>query len=368
MYNWQRDDWPNFNFDLTGTESMLYEYERRLGQTMGIAESLSPDVRIEQILKMMVQEAIKTSEIEGVYLSRKDVMSSMRINLGLSVDKSVVQNRKAKGISDMLMEVRNTFATPLTIEQLFTWHTLLMSDTKGIEIGRFRTHTEPMQVVSGAIDKEKVHFEAPPSAQVNGEMERFIHWFNESAPGGSAFIPSGPVRAAIAHLYFESIHPFEDGNGRIGRAIADKVLSQHLGRPVLYSLSSAIEAKKEAYYKALESAQRGNEISAWMIYFVSTILEAQDAATRQIEFTLRKTRFFDQHREVINDRQRKALQRMFEAGPDGFEGGMNARKYISITAASKATATRDLQDLMEKGIFLQREGGGRSTSYDIVLL
>jgi Fic family protein len=264
------------------------------------------------------------------------------------------------------MEVRNTFATPLTIDQLFIWHTLLMADAKGIAIGRFRTHAEPMQVVSGAIGKEKVHFEAPPSAQVYGEMERFIDWFNESAPDGSTFIPSGPVRAAIAHLYFESIHPFEDGNGRIGRAIADKVLSQHLGRPVMFSLSSTIEAKKEAYYNALENAQRENEISAWMMYFISTILEAQDAATRQIEFTLRKTRFFDQHREAINDRQRKALHRMFEAGPEGFEGGMNARKYISITAASKATATRDLQDLMEKGIFVQREGGGRSTSYDVV--
>jgi len=244
---------------------------------------------------------------------------------------------------------------------------LLMSDTKGIVIGGFRIHAEPMQVVSGAIGKEKVHFEAPPSIQVPGEMERFTQWFNESAPGGSAFIPSGPIRAAIAHLYFESIHPFEDGNGRIGRAIADKVLSQHLGRPVLFSLSSAIEAKKENYYSALERAQRQNEISSWIDYFVSTILEAQTTATRQIEFTLRKARFFDQYRESLNERQDKALRRMFEAGPDGFEGGMNARKYISITAASKATATRDLQELVEKGIFVLREGGGRSTSYDVVL-
>ena len=368
MYNWQKDDWPNFNYDSNSLESILYEYERRMGQAAGMAESFSPEARVEQILNMMVEEAVKTSEIEGEYLSRKDVMSSMRINLGLSVDKNVVPNRKAKGISDMLMEVRNSFTVPLTIEHLFTWHRYLMSGAKGIKIGAFRSHTEPMQVISGAIGRERVHFEAPPSAQVPGEMERFIHWFNERAPGNQSNIASGPVRAAIAHLYFESIHPFEDGNGRIGRAIAEKILSQHFGSPIMYSLSSAIESKKENYYSALENAQRSNEISAWIRYFVSTIVKAQDAAFRQITFTLRKTRFFDQHSEAINDRQRKVLQRMFESGPDGFEGGMNARKYVSITAASKATATRDLQDLMEKGIFVQREGGGRSTSYDLVLL
>lgn len=367
MYNWQKEDWPNFSYDLNDVESMLYEYERRLGQSTGVAESLSTEVLIEQILSIMVEEAIKTSEIEGEYMSRKDVMSSMRINLGLSVDQHEVQNKKAKGISDMLMEVRNTFSTPLTTEQLFTWHTFLMADAKRIAIGRFRSHAEPMQVISGAIGREKVHFEAPPSVQVPGEMKRFIQWFNDTAPGGSGSIPSGPVRAAIAHLYFESIHPFEDGNGRVGRAIAEKVLSQHFGTPILFSLSSAIESKKENYYSALEGAQRSNEISSWIGYFVSTILEAQDVASRQITFTLRKTRFFDQHRESINDRQRKVLHRMFEAGPDGFEGGMNARKYISITAVSKATATRDLKDLMEKGIFVQREGGGRNTSYDVVL-
>jgi len=224
-----------------------------------------------------------------------------------------------------------------------------------------------MQIVSGSIGKEKIHFQAPPSQQVSEEMRQFISWFNATAPDESKTISSAPVRAAIAHLYFESIHPFEDGNGRIGRAIAEKTLSQTLGRPVMMSLSRTIEADRKNYYAALEQAQTSNEITAWISYFVEVALKAQRESRQLIDFTLQKTRFFDRHKTQLNERQTRVIQKMLEAGQGGFEGGMSAKKYMSITKTSKATATRDLQMLSELGVF-KAEGGGRSVRYGLVLV
>jgi Fic family protein len=245
---------------------------------------------------------------------------------------------------------------------------MLLSYSSDIAAGHWRAHEEPMQVVSGATGKQKIHFVAPPSSRVPNEMEQFISWFNETAPGGSREMKKGPIRAAIAHLYFETIHPFEDGNGRIGRAIAEKALSQGAGRPVLMSLSNSIEANKKAYYDALERAQRSNEITDWIQYFVNTILTAQTEAETQIDFTLKKVKFFDRFKEKLNERQLKVIKRMLEEGPKGFAGGMNASKYGSITKVSKATATRDLQALLELGVLIPfGEGGGRSTKYAVNL-
>lgn len=263
-----------------------------------------------------------------------------------------------------MVAVRNSFAAPLTTETLFSWHRMLMTRVTRITAGAWRSHEEPMLVVSGAIGKEKIHFEAPPSARVPAEMEKFIAWFNDTAPGTKNEIKKAPVRAAIAHLYFESIHPFEDGNGRIGRAIAEKALSQTIGRPVLLSLSQTIEADKKSYYLALESAQRSNEVTDWMKYFVKTTLQAQLEAKRIIDLCLKKTKFFDLFKNKLNGRQLKVINKMLEAEPNGFEGGMTAKKYISITKASKATATRDLQLLAELGVFIP-QGGGRSTHYSL---
>jgi len=218
-----------------------------------------------------------------------------------------------------------------------------------------------MQVVSGAIGREKIHFEAPPSIKVKKEMRQFIQWFNDTAPGGKKEITKAPVRAAIAHLYFESIHPFEDGNGRIGRAIAEKAFSQTIGRPVLMSLSQTIEADKKLYYKALENAQRSNEITEWITYFVHAIFKAQLKAKEMITFTLKKTKFLDRFKEQLNARQLKVIERMLRE-PDGFKGGMTAKKYTSITKVSKATATRDLQELTAFGA-IESIAAGRSTHY-----
>jgi len=265
-----------------------------------------------------------------------------------------------------MIDVRMSFKEKLTEEKLFAWHRMLLQENKRIEVGQWRTHEEPMQVISGAMGKEKVHYEAPPSSEVPGEMRRFIKWFNETGPGGKEEIKNAPVRSGIAHLYFETIHPFEDGNGRIGRAIAEKALSQTIGRPVMLSLSRTIEAKKSDYYESLEKAQRSNEITPWIEYFIKTTLDAQIEAEAHIDFTLKTTRFFDRYKDHLNDRQLTVVRRMLEEGPKGFKGGMNARKYIGITKTSKATATRDMQQLLEIGAFiLSGKAGGRSTSYQV---
>ncbi|MEL6305954.1 MAG: Fic family protein [Bacteroidota bacterium] len=359
-YNWQQKDWPNFQYQTNDIEDMLFDFAQRTGRISGVLEGLSETEQTEAIINLMVSEAIKTSEIEGEYLSRNDVMSSIRRNLGLNPELPLTKDKRAEGVAEMMLAVRNDFKKPLTSEMLFKWHTMLMKGNTQIQIGKWRTHEEPMQIVSGGMGREVIHFEAPPSKEVPIEMDGFMRWFNTS----QTEIKKPIVRAAVAHLYFETIHPFEDGNGRIGRVVAEKALSQSIGRPVLFSLSKSIEGNKKAYYDALQNAQRSNEITNWINYFVRTVLDAQIDAEQEIEFTLKKTKFFDEHKDSLNERQQKVVRRMLEQGHQGFEGGMNARKYVSLAKTSKATATRDLQDLVAKGIF-KPIGGGRSTRYKI---
>ena len=359
-YNWQQKDWPNFQYQTNDIEDNLFDFAQRTGRISGVLKGLSEPEQTEAMLNLMVSEAIKTSEIEGEYLSRNDVMSSIKRNLGLLADLPLTKDRRAEGVAELMLAVRNNFLKPLSSKMLFDWHSMLMKGSKGIQIGQWRTHDEHMQIVSGAMGKEIVHFEAPPSNKVPYEMSKFISWFNNS----QHVIKKPIIRSAIAHLYFETIHPFEDGNGRIGRAIAEKALSQSIGRPVLFSLSKSIESNRNNYYYALKAAQRSNEITDWINYFVKTVLDAQIDAEQEIEFTLKKTKFFDNHKDELNERQQKVVRRMLEEGHQGFKGGMNARKYVSLTGASKATATRDLQDLVAKGVF-KPIGGGRSTRYEI---
>jgi Fic family protein len=367
-YNWQQSDWPLFRYTLEGVEDLLLTFAEKLGRVSGILEALPADTQQDIIVDTMLAEAIKTSAIEGEFPDRKDVLSSIRKNLGLHTAPEHIKDKSAIGLASLMIDVRKTFDQPLTAEKLFEWHKMLMAGHKRINAGQWRTHKEPMLVISGAIGKEKVHFEAPPSKRVPAEMTTFIQWFNDTAPGGTHEMKKVPVRAALAHLCFESIHPFEDGNGRIGRAVAEKALSQTIGRPVLLSLSRTIEANKAQYYQSLEQAQRTNEVTPWVTYFVTTALEAQTEAETQIDFTLRKARFFDRFRPQLNERQVTVLNRMLAEGPSGFGGGINARKYISITGTSKATATRDMQHLLEMGAFvLAGNGGGRSTRYEVNL-
>ena len=366
IYNWQKPEWPNFTYSLENVEDLLFDYMSRVGQLEGYLEGLDREAQLETVIQTMVDEAIKSSEIEGEYLEREDVKSSIRNNLGLNVPNDVVLDQRATGMATLLTDVRETFSEPLTQEKLFSWHSSLMMGADNVLVGSWRTHEEPMQVISGVLGKQKVHFEAPPSNAIPNEMKQFLQWFNESIPSGKNPIKKPIIRSAIAHLYFESIHPFEDGNGRLGRCISEKALSQYIKRPILMSLSRGIEADKKAYYYHLEKAQKSNNITEWISYFVETVLVAQEQTMREVAFTLKKARFFDRFNEQMNERQLRAVQRILEEGPKGFEGGMNARKYIGITKTSKATATRDLQDLVGKGLFIPI-GGGRSTRYELAL-
>lgn len=365
-YNWQQSDWPNFQYRIEEMEDLLLKFRERAGRMSGLFDALPEETQTETIIDMMVSEAIKTSKIEGENLSRPDVMSSIKNNLGLSQKPQQVKDKKSKGIAELMVDARNSYAENLTKEKLFAWHKMVMQGTQRIKAGGWRTHKEPMQVISGPIGKTKVHFEAPPSNQVPKEMTRFIKWFNKTHPNGKEPIKHSPIRSAITHLYFETIHPFEDGNGRIGRALAEKALSQGVGKPVLISLSTMIETNRKGYYDALKKAQSSNEITPWIIQFVKTILNAHIHAEKEIKFTINKAKYFDRLKEKLNERQLKVIQRMLKEGQKGFTGGMSAKKYMSITGTSKATATRDLQDLTDKGA-LKPLGGGRSTHYEINL-
>jgi Fic family protein len=364
QYNWELPTWPAFIFSTEEIEYQLYEFAQETGEVNALLKSLPNNIRQETLLEMIVSEAIKTSEIEGEFLSRKDVMSSVKNNLGLNKTFDIIKDKRASGIADLMVDVRSTFSNILSEEVLWHWHKLLFISNKHIGVGSWRKSAEAMQVISGSLGKEEVHFEAPPSHRVETEMNAFITWFNDTKPNGSKEIKDPVIRAAIAHLYFESIHPFEDGNGRIGRAIAEKAISQTLGRPVMLSLSKTIERDRTAYYQALKLAQSANEISEWLKYFVNIALQAQLDAKQMIDFTLRKIKVFDLFKDELNERQKKVLQKMYSYGLDGFEGGMTAKKYISITKTSKATATRDLQELESLGI-LTAFGGGRSIHYKI---
>lgn len=361
-YNWQLPDWPCFRFDLHQCEEKLLAFIDLAGQVSGSLKALPEASHTEVLLDLMIAEAIKTSEIEGEFLSRTDVMSSIRNQLGINKQPVHVRSRACDGIGKLMVAIRNEWKKPLSKGTLFDWHRMLLDGTRGVKIGAWRSHEEPMQVISGGVGRPIIHFEAPPSKHVPKEMAAFIDWFNAS----ESQIHHPPVRAAIAHLYFESIHPFEDGNGRIGRAIAEKALSQGLKRPALLSLSRSIESDKKAYYAALQTAQRSNEITPWIDYFAELVLRAQRDVGEQIDFVLKKTRYVDHIKGTVSERQWQVLWRMLEAGPAGFEGGMNARKYMSLTKISKATATRDLQALAESGALLPI-GSGRASRYVLPL-
>ncbi len=360
-YNWQQDDWPNFTYDLSEIGRALSQIHSLEGRVSGLIEGIPDGLEAETVLDLLIAEAIETSDIEGELLERDEVKSSIKNNLGLNVVPDQVTDLRAAGIGELIVLARHQFDKPLSESMLLNWHSMLLRGVKNLPLGEWRSGTTPMQVISGRIRNPTIHFEAPPSELVPSEMKQFISWFNDSRGD----LP-GAIRSAIAHLYFESIHPFEDGNGRIGRAIAEKALSQGQESPVLFSLSRSINRKKKSYYDALEKAQRSNAITPWINYFVETILHAQQSAEQEIHFTLKKAKFYQRHGAELNDRQRKALERMFQAGPSGFTGGMSAKKYIAITKTSKATATRDLQNLLGMGA-LKASGDGRNTHYELEL-
>jgi Fic family protein len=333
----------------------------RSGVHVGAFFHLNDEDRENLRAELLSDEALLTSKIEGEFLNRDSLQSSIRRLFGMPDDSRKVAPAE-QGISELLVDVYRNFAASLSDAQLFEWHRMVVRGRWDLKtVGAYRSHDEPMRIVSGAIHDPTVHFEAPSSAVVPEEMRKFIGWFN----GSAAALP-GLARAGIAHLWFESIHPFEDGNGRIGRGIAEKALSQALGQPTLVALSSIMERDRMTYYDALGKASRSIEITGWLEYFGNTVLEAQDHTLRRIEFLIRKTKFFERFSGRLNPRQEKVMLRMFREGPEGFAGGLSSKNYVSITRCSPATATRDLSDLVERGA-LVRTGERKHARYALKL-
>jgi Fic family protein len=360
-WNWQKPDWPNFQWDGTRLETAEKQFLVSGGVFVGTVRHLGKEERDQLTVEAMSTEALTTSEIEGEILDRASVQSSLRKQLGLATGERRVRPAE-RGIAETMVDLYRSFAEPLSEEMLFRWHRMVMSGSRNLrDVGRYRMDAEPMQVVSGPISEPKVHFEAPPSSRVPSEMKRFISWFSRTAPGRDEPLPA-LTRAGIAHLYYESIHPFEDGNGRIGRAIAEKALAQSLGQPTLTSLAATILARRKSYYEALEAANKENEITRWLMWVAGVAIEAQRRTIALVEFLIDKTNLLDRLKGQLNARQEKALLRMFREGPEGFRGGLSAGKYSTTTGASPATTTRDLADLVAKGA-LVREGERRYARY-----
>lgn len=362
-WNWQKPDWPNFAWNKSRLGVAEQQFLVSGGVLLGTVKHLGREERDQLAVEAMSTEAVTTSEIEGEILDRASVQSSLRKQLGLATDNRRVRPAE-QGIAEMMVDLYRSFAAPLSDEMLFRWHRVLVSGRRDLrDVGRYRTTDEPMQVVSGAIHTPKVHFEAPPSSQITSEMERFIHWFGRTGPSGEEPLPA-LTRAGIAHLYFESIHPFEDGNGRIGRLVAEKALAQTLGQPTLVALAATILTRRKSYYEALEAANKRNEITAWLAWFAGIAIEAQQRTIALVEFLIDKTKLLDRLRGQMNERQEKALLRMFREGPEGFKGGLSAGNYSTITGASPATATRDLSDLVQKSALI-RSGERKHARYQL---
>lgn len=360
-WNWQRPDWPNFTWNLARLEKAEQQFLLEGGVLVGTAKHLSEGDRQQLTVDAMSTEAVTTSEIEGEVLDRASVQSSIRKQLGLTVDERRVRPAE-QGIAEMMVDLYHSFSKPLSHEMLFRWHEMIVSGRRDLkDVGKYRTGTEPMQVVSGRIDAPNVHLEAPPSSHMTSEMNRFLEWFGQTGKTGQRPL-SALTRAGAAHLYFESIHPFEDGNGRIGRAISEKSLAESLGQPTLITLAATILLRRKSYYEALEAANKQNEITNWLAWFAGIAIEAQRRTIALVEFLIDKTKLLDRLQGELNERQTKALLRMFREGPEGFKGGLSAGNYTRITGASPATTTRDLSDLVSKGA-LAREGELRHARY-----
>lgn len=371
---WQHPDWPRFRWHAPRLAKAEARFILDAGILVGAAAHLDSDDRDRLTVEALTAEALTSSRIEGETLRRASVQSSVRRELGLAEAAPARTSAHERGIAEMLVSVYRAADRPLSQKTLFDWHRALTQGRRDLQdIGRYRTHAEPMRIISsgGGPRGARVHFEAPPSSIVPREMDRFIDWFNRTGPRGPEPLP--PVsRAGAAHLYFESIHPFEDGNGRIGRAISELALADSLPRPVdaqgrvaFTALSSTILAHRRDYYTALARANHGDnacDITEFLAWFAAIALEAQERTIAAVRFIIDKTDLLDRLADRLNPRQSAALLRVLRAGPAGFIGGLSASKYAAITGASSATATRDLADMVRKGA-LVRTGLRRHARY-----
>ena len=363
-WNWQLDDWPNFRFDAKRLAGLEEKFLKAAGVFLGSFKHLTNESKVPLEVELLSEEAVRTSEIEGEMLNRDSVVSSIRRQFGLAADHRRVPPAEF-GISQLMAELHREFHAVVNEARLSHWHSLLMNGRLDLrKIGGYRTEGDPMQVVSGPLHDPQVHFEAPPCSVVPEEMSGFLDWYSRTSPKGTDALPI-LTRAGICHLYFVSIHPYEDGNGRLARVLSEKCLAEGLGHPVLMALSATIQRGRKTYYEMLERANKRNEVTEWLVYFAETILNAQSEAQIWVEFLIEKAKLFDRLRGRLNERQEKVLLRMMREGPAGFRGGLSAENYLGITGTSRATATRDLQELVEMGA-LVRSGRLKGTRYRLV--
>jgi len=367
---WQQSDWPDFRYNKRALEGRDNDFRLNSERLMGRFDALPKTYQEDATIDLMLSEAIKTSAIEGEMLDRESVRSSLLLLISSDALPDNLDQKEA-GAASLLVDVRKSWDKSLTDDLLGKWQSMAVPEQRYVTIlrGVYRNDPSTMQIVSGPYGREKVHYEAPPATRVPDEMARLIVWYNQTKPLSTGQGMPGLARAGIAHFWFETIHPFDDGNGRVGRAIADHALSQYLGYPTTACLATAIEADKKSYYHELEKASRGSlDISDWLDYFSDTVNRAQKIAREEVDFVLAKTRFYDTFGDQLNERQAKMVSRVFAEGRKGFEGGITTKKYEAITRCPNRTASRDLSDMVEKGVITQLPGGGRTTRYELVIL
>jgi len=364
QYIWQQKNWPRLTWDTERLLAPLGECRLVQGKLISKIAGLGFNLDNQAQAEILVEETIKTSAIEGEQLDVRSVRSSVARRLGLP-SAGMPVDRRIDDLVSVLLDATQNFDKPLTTERLWGWQAALFpsgySGMHKIKVGGWREGTEPMRVVSGPVGREKVHFEAPPAGRLDKEMSRFLSWWDESM--GKV---EGIIRAAVAHFWFVTIHPFEDGNGRIARALTDLALAQDdMQRVRYYSLSTQIMAERESYYDILERSQKGTcDITEWLAWFLGSFARATERSDDILNGVFSKSEFWRHHaQEKLTDRQKKVINRLLDEGPEGFEGGMTTQKYASMTHCSRATAFRELDHLTELGI-LQREGQGRAVRYE----
>jgi Fic family protein len=360
---YQMDNWPNFSWRINEFIILLSEVRNLQGRLLGRMESLGFDFRNEAALETLTLDVLKSTEIEGEILNPEQVRSSIARKLGMEIAGSVESDRNVDGMVEMMIDATHNCFKPLTAVRLFDWHAALFptgrSEMHKITVADWRKDTAgPMQVVSGAMGKEKVHFQAPDSSLVKTEMNRFLDWFNKKADIDLV------IKAAVAHLLFVTIHPFDDGNGRITRALTDLLLAQSdKSTQRFYSMSAQIRLERKQYYEILERTQIGNlDITEWINWFLTCLINALKSTDTVLNRVLFKADFWNKHaKTIINERQKKLLNKIL----DGFDGNLTSSKWAKIAKCSKDTAIRDINDLISKNILQKEEAGGRSTNYEL---